>query len=309
MEGRHPRSGRWLREGANGARGGGIDLTFSAPKSVSAVWALGDESQRREIEAAHAAAVSETIALPDRDVADHTPPLRRAGVRGARAGPRCRRVPAHHRPRRHRGQTRPTRSCTATWSITSAVRDDGRIVAVASRPIFRSARELGAYYRCALAHQLQQRGYAIEQGTGKHGRYFEIAGIPRGLLDAFSSRSREVARAAERFRAQWGRAPERGELRQLKLENRKAKVLITRADLQQSLGRNRRTLRLRRPPGQPCARRCRRTRAGGYARGSRRAAPDRASRDVRAQRVPRSPARAVHRRALTTRRPRRAHGR
>ncbi len=35
MEGRHPRSGAWLRrEGAGGGRGGGIDLTFSAPKSV-----------------------------------------------------------------------------------------------------------------------------------------------------------------------------------------------------------------------------------------------------------------------------------
>ena len=55
--------------------------------------------------------------------------------------------------------------------------------------------------------------------------------MPQGLLDAFSARSREVARAAERFRAKWGRAPERGELRRLKLENRKAKVLVTRGDL------------------------------------------------------------------------------
>ena len=48
MEGRHPRTGGWLRpEGAGGGRGGGIDLTFSAPKSVSAVWALGDAAQRR----------------------------------------------------------------------------------------------------------------------------------------------------------------------------------------------------------------------------------------------------------------------
>jgi ATP-dependent exoDNAse (exonuclease V) alpha subunit len=52
------------------------------------------------------------------------------------------------------------------------------------------------------------------------------------MLDAFSQRSREVARAAERFRAKWGRAPERGELRALKLESRKAKVLVTKADLQ-----------------------------------------------------------------------------
>lgn len=63
--------------------------------------------------------------------------------------------------------------------------------------------------------------------------HLEIAGVPAGLLDAFSKRSREVARAAERFRAKRGRAPERGELRALKLENRKAKVLVTRADLQQ----------------------------------------------------------------------------
>jgi conjugative relaxase-like TrwC/TraI family protein len=63
MEGRHPRSGGWLRrEGSNGQRGGGIDLTFSAPKSVSAVWALGDQTERLEMKAAHAAAVSEAVA-------------------------------------------------------------------------------------------------------------------------------------------------------------------------------------------------------------------------------------------------------
>jgi hypothetical protein len=117
--------------------------------------------------------------------------------------------------------------------VTSAVRDDGRIVAVASRPIFRSRQEVGAYYRSALAYQLTQRGYAIDAGTGTHGRYFEIAGVPRGLLEAFSARRREVARAAERFRARYGRAPERGELRRLKLENRKEKIPATRSDLQQ----------------------------------------------------------------------------
>src|SRR6185312_3013811 len=62
MEGKHPRTGRFLRRaGADGSRAGGIDLTFSAPKSVSTVWALADEKQRQVIEAAHAAAVSEAI--------------------------------------------------------------------------------------------------------------------------------------------------------------------------------------------------------------------------------------------------------
>jgi hypothetical protein len=35
MEGKHPRDGGWLRQaGADGSRGGGIDVTFSAPKKV-----------------------------------------------------------------------------------------------------------------------------------------------------------------------------------------------------------------------------------------------------------------------------------
>jgi conjugative relaxase-like TrwC/TraI family protein len=62
MDGRHPGTGRWLRpEGAGGGRGGGIDVTFSAPKSVSTVWALGDPWQREQIEAAHARAVESTV--------------------------------------------------------------------------------------------------------------------------------------------------------------------------------------------------------------------------------------------------------
>jgi conjugative relaxase-like TrwC/TraI family protein len=234
MEGRHPRSGEFLRRaGATGERGGGIDLTFSAPKSVSAVWALGDKSQRREMEAAHAAAVSEAIA----HLTETVPTVRRR-YGGQQVEEHAREVvAAEYRHTTSRGVLAgdtPDPQLHSHVVITNAIREDGKIVAVASRPIFRSAREVGAFYRSALAHQLQQRGYAVERGTGKHGRYFEIAGVPRGLLDAFSARTREVAAAAERFRAEWGRAPERGELRRLKLENRKAKVLVTRADLQSS---------------------------------------------------------------------------
>lgn len=234
MEGKHPRSGRWLRQpGADGSRAGGIDLTFSAPKSVSTMWALADPEQRREIEAAHAAAVREAIG----HLTEKVPTVRRRQDGQIIEEHARDLVAAEYRHTTARGVIEgdaPDPQLHSHVVITSAVRDDGRIVAVASRPIFRSARELGAYYRSALAHQLQQRGYEIQRGTGKHGRYFEVAGVPRGLLDAFSARSREVARAAERFRAEHGRAPERGELRQLKLENRKAKTLITRTDLERA---------------------------------------------------------------------------
>lgn len=48
---------------------------------------------------------------------------------------------------------------------------------------------MGAFYRSALAQELSERGYTINSGTGKEGRYFEIAGVPDGLTEAFSARS------------------------------------------------------------------------------------------------------------------------
>jgi conjugative relaxase-like TrwC/TraI family protein len=232
MEGRHPGTGRWLRrEGAGGGRGGGIDVTFSAPKSVSAVWALGDPWQRERIEAAHGRAVEQTILYMRERV-----PLVRRRYGGEVVEEPARDVIAveyrHTTARGVSGAQAPDPQLHSHVVITGAVREDERFVAVASRPVFRSARELGAFYRSALAGELTREGYGIEQATGKDGRYFEIAGVPKELCEAFSSRSREVAKAAEQFRARHGRAPERGELRELALENRRAKTLTTRSDLQ-----------------------------------------------------------------------------
>ena len=232
MEGRHPGTGRWLRpEGASGGRGGGIDVTFSAPKSVSTVWALGDPWQREQIEQAHARAVEQTI----HHLRERVPVVRRR-YSGQVVEEHAKDVIAteyrHTTARGVSGAQAPDPQLHSHIVITGAVREDDRIVAVASRPIFRSARELGAFYRSALADELVRGGYTIEHGTGKDGRYFEIAGVPRELCEAFSGRSREVARSAERFRARYGRAPERGELRNLALENRRSKELTTRSDLQ-----------------------------------------------------------------------------
>jgi conjugative relaxase-like TrwC/TraI family protein len=236
MEGKHPRTGRWLRrEGAGGGRSGGIDLTFSPPKSVSAIWALGSPEQRAEMEAAHAEAVTQAV----QHLRDSVPTVRRRYDGVLVEEPARDLVAAEYRHTTARGVMDgdpPDPQLHSHVVITSAVREDGRIVAVASRPVFRSAREVGAFYRSALASELSARGYALEMATGKGGRYFEIAGVPSSLREALSARSREVARAAERFRARWGRAPERGELRQLKQENRRAKTPQTRSDLHRVWG-------------------------------------------------------------------------
>jgi conjugative relaxase-like TrwC/TraI family protein len=195
MEGRHPQSGRWRRQaGSDGSRGGGIDVTFSAPKSVSVSWALGDESERRAIEQAHHAAVDQAI----RHMTETVGTVRRSYAGNVVEQPARELIAAEYLHTTARGVLdgdAPDPQLHSHVVITSAVRDDERIVAVASRPIFRAAREMGAFYRSALAHELSERGYAINSGTGKEGRYFEIAGVPDGLIEAFSARSREVAAA------------------------------------------------------------------------------------------------------------------
>jgi len=234
MEGRDPGTGEWLRKaGADGSRGGGIDVTFSAPKSVSVVWALGDPWQREQIEAAHAKAVERAMGYM----------RERVGVVRRRYGAEVVEEPAkdliaaayrHTTARGVAGAAAPDPQLHTHVVITGAVREDDRIVAVASRPVFRAGREVGAFYRSALAEELAGEGYSIERGTGREGRFFEIAGVPKSLRDELSGRHREIAQAAERFRAKYGRAPEPGEMRDLALENRRAKELATRGDLQRA---------------------------------------------------------------------------
>ncbi|HME01466.1 MAG TPA: MobF family relaxase [Solirubrobacteraceae bacterium] len=237
MEGQDPQTGRWLRPaGADGSRGGGIDVTFSAPKSVSVVWALADPWQRERLQAAHERAVARTVGY----LRERVPVVRRR-YEGQVVEELAKDVLAtaylHTTARGVFGARAPDPQLHTHVVITGAVREDDRFVAVASRTIFRAGRELGAFYRSALADELIEQGYTVEAGTGTNGRYFELAGVPGGLCEALSSRRREIVRATERFRAKHGRAPERRELRELALENRRAKELTTRGDLQRVWGR------------------------------------------------------------------------
>jgi conjugative relaxase-like TrwC/TraI family protein len=232
MEGRHPGTGEFVRRaGADGRRAAGIDLTFSAPKSVSAVWALGSEQQREGIELAHGRAVSRALEHLRGEIA-----VVREGAGGRVLSPAHDVLAAEFRHTTARGVAggeAPDPQLHSHVLVTGVVRQDGQFAAVASRPLFRSARELGAFYRGALADELQGQGYEVVAGTGRDDRYFEVAGISEGAREALSGRSREVWLAAERFRARYGRAPERDELRNVKIENRQAKTPQSRPELQQ----------------------------------------------------------------------------
>ncbi len=70
MHGYSPVDGEPIRPvGSNGTRVAGIDLTFSPPKSVSALWATAGPYRRAQIEVAHRRAVKSALERTEREVA------------------------------------------------------------------------------------------------------------------------------------------------------------------------------------------------------------------------------------------------
>ena len=227
MRGVSPVDGGELRAaGGDGARVAGIDLTFSAPKSVSALWAVSGRGERERIERAHGRAVASTLARIERDVE-----LVRSRVGGGLVWERASSVLAaefvHTSSRMTAEQERggvPDPQLHSHVVVLGAQRLDGRFAAVDSRELFRAARVNGAWYRAELAGELGRLGLEVQGRTGRDGRYFELAGVPSGLAERWSARSRDIDRAAARFRERYGRDPRAGELGALTVATRGTKT-------------------------------------------------------------------------------------
>ena len=91
LDGLDPRDGLPLRESLSPVRVAGFDLTFSAPKSVSVVFALGDWSVRGAVRDAHDRAAREAFAYLEGSAA-----AVRRGHGGARVEPASGLVSASH---------------------------------------------------------------------------------------------------------------------------------------------------------------------------------------------------------------------
>jgi conjugative relaxase-like TrwC/TraI family protein len=215
MHGYSPVDGEPIRPaGSNKTRVAGIDLTFSPPKSVSALWATSGPYRRAQIEVAHRKAVKSALERTEREVAL----VRRKsdGVIRFEKADRLLAVESLHttsRLARDRDeQGIPDPQLHSHVAVIAAVRTDGQVAAVESKQLFRAARENGAWYRAELAENLKRLGLPIERRTGKGERYFEIGGVSKELSEHWSTRSQDVDRAAPsvpsalRSRAASGRA-------------------------------------------------------------------------------------------------------
>ena len=195
----NPATGERLRAGgAGGSAVAAIDATFSAPKSVSVVWALASPELRAELEAAQERAVDAALA----HAVEWVPMVRRRVDKATV----LRETPAEliasswrHTTARAVPGRPPDPQLHSHVVLHGAVRQgDGRVVAIESRAWLVHQREVGAAYRAQLATELSALGFGIEAGTGRGGRYFELSGVPRGLLEAWSSRHQQVRQAIDR---------------------------------------------------------------------------------------------------------------
>lgn len=182
------------RPGGTGDAVAAIDATFSAPKSVSAVWALATPTLRWRIEQAHEHAIDQALEHSLRYVSMTRERIDQRTVVHAKAK-RLIATSWRHTTARSVGGQPPDPQLHSHLLLHGAVRADGTLVAIDSRSWLVHRRELGAAYRTELAHALAQLGFGIQRGTGRAGRYFEIHGVPQALIDRWSSRHHQVRKA------------------------------------------------------------------------------------------------------------------
>lgn len=176
-----------IANGGGKSHTAGVDLTFSCPKGVSVLWAIGNAKLRATIERAEAKAVAATVAFLEREL-----PLGRRGHNGGRrehvkllaaAFPHGEARPERHAdgvvapdPQRH----------THVTILNVAERQDGSAGAIDTIQLRQWKKALGVHFRVGLATGLQQAGFGL--GPVSEDGLFDVAGVPAEIARYFSAR-------------------------------------------------------------------------------------------------------------------------
>ena len=177
-----------LRWSARDPEVAALDLTFSAPKSVSVLAAAGSNDLTRVLVDAHNDAVTAAIAYLD----DSAVFVRR-GHDGTivEAGEGLIAVAYVHRMSRALDPQLHTHVVAA--NLTRG--PDGRFTALHGAPLYRAAKTAGYLYQAQLRATISDE-LGLEWGEVRNGAA-ELAGVPAEILTEFSKRRQEMLRAAE----------------------------------------------------------------------------------------------------------------
>jgi conjugative relaxase-like TrwC/TraI family protein len=195
----------------------GIDLTFSAPKSVSLQALVGGDARLVE---AHDRAVSRAIAAAEERAQARKKVNGQSHVENTRNL-----VVAKFRHETSREQDPQLHTHALVLNLTR--RSDGEWRALRNDEIVKATKYLGAVYRAELAAEVQKLGYAL-----RHERQgmFELVHMKRAQLATFSQRAAQIERrlAAEGLTSGSATAAQK---QRVKLATRPRKVSADRAAL------------------------------------------------------------------------------
>ena len=159
----------------------GWDLTFSAPKSVSSLWATAPTGTRDKLQGLHDEAVREALSY-----LENTASFTRRG-KGGESAERCGLAVATFQHGTSR--TQDPQLHTHALVINVGAREDGTWGTVRSRDFYQHKMAAGALYRAALGHGLSREfGAELE----RDGTAFRVKGVPEGLEETFSTRRKQV---------------------------------------------------------------------------------------------------------------------
>lgn len=174
-------------------RRAGLDVTVSAPKSVSVLFALGNPKVAAAARSAHEVAVGEVVGYLQRHAATAARGHHGGGRRVARTGTDGLIVAAFD----HRSSRAGDPQLHTHLVIPNLVRGtDGRWSAMDTAALYRHARTASSLYHAVLRGELTRTlgvGWTpVLRGVA------EISGIPRRLLETFSKRRAQIVAALTR---------------------------------------------------------------------------------------------------------------
>ena len=168
----------------------GRDLTFSAPKSVSLAALVGGDARIVE---AHDRAVKATLGWIENNAAETRVQDRETGRMVRVGGQAIVAATFRHDTSRNLDPQLHTHAVLANMVRS----EDGKWRTMANEALYERQKLIRMLYRNELARGLSGLGYDIEK-THADGR-FEIGGVPRAVVEAFSTRRAEIEAAmAER---------------------------------------------------------------------------------------------------------------
>ena len=185
---------RLTRNAGSENRSAGLDMTFSADKSVSALWAVADPELRGEIELAHNDAARVALEETVLRYCSYTRIRDREGhIQVLPAD-----IPVAMFQHGTSRENDPQLHTHCVIFNAARTREDGKWRAMHQYPAYSWAKAAGAVYRNALAWNLRERlGVRMEQ-YGPDAAFTRIEGMPEDLQVFWSKRRKTiVAKAGE----------------------------------------------------------------------------------------------------------------